>query len=205
MKKLIPMLLCFFLFVGCAPERPAELPPKITEAPAVPELLEGSSLEGLGCPFAEDLSDLSMRYYIYHFNSSESLEILDVHVPWTLTGGVTIVYTYLPWNEDGYGTPVIVSVLQGFKHEDVESAETPYTRLNSKAYYFSEELKDTVVYDNGEYFICDLTLILTGYETIDDYLREYPSYLTPIDDYSSAKKVYEHFHNDLDTLISEPE
>lgn len=202
MRKLLAFIaVSALLFCSCA-EAPSE--PPSDEKPvttvvtqSVSEQLHGYSLEQLGCQFNSELSDLSMRYLVY--NSANDDHIYDLGINYThhLGGGLTFAVTYLPWNDNGAGTPVIVSVLQGFKKDEL--TDNSIIVVN-KSYLTAAGLKDYGIYETDEYIICDFTLLLAGKNSIEEYLKDY-EYETPVEDYSTGANVYYHIHDGIEELI----
>lgn len=200
MRKLFALIpLIAVLFCSCT-EIPGHSPQESVTTPAtqsVSEQLYGYSLEQLGCEFNSELSDLSMRYLVYNSANDEHIYDLGINYTHHLGGGLTFAVTYLPWNDEGAGTPVIISVLQGFKKSELK--DTSIIVVN-RSYLTAAGLDDYCIYETDEYIICDFTLLLAGKDSIDDYLRDY-KYNTPVDDYSTGKDVYYHIHDGIEELI----
>lgn len=205
MKRIIILLVGTALLLCSCAKIPGEKLPAETEATsgtlAEPDpnytQLKGYSLEQLDCGFNSELSDLSMRYLVYNSATDEHIYDLGINYTHHLGGGLTFAITYLPWNDNGAGTPVIVSVLQGFKKDELN--EKAMIVVN-KSYLTAKGLEDYCIYETDEYIICDFTLLLAGYDTIEEYLRNY-KYEIPVDDFSTGEEVYYHIHDGIENLI----
>lgn len=200
MRKFLALIpIIGLLFCSCTeiPGHVSETAETTAATQNASEQLYGYSLEQLGCEFNSELSDLSMRYLVYNSANDEHIYDLGLNYTHHLGGGLTFAVTYLPWNDNGAGAPVIVSVLQGFKKDELDDSSII---IVNKSYLTAVGLEDYKIYETDEYIICDFTLLLAGKSSIEEYLRDY-DYQIPVDDYSTGANVYYHIHDGIEELI----